>query len=105
MKPALTKKLMRTLPTLTEVVDAAPAPIAPVDAAAREQDALVERVLRQLEPTLEAQVEMQLQKAISGLVHEQVQLLLPRIRQKVDAAVRKAVTQAVATELTPPPGG
>lgn len=105
MKPALSKKLMRSLPTLTEVVDAPPLPAAPVAARGEDEAALVERVLRQLEPVLEAQVEMQLQKAISELVHEQVQLLLPRIRQKVDAAARKAVAQAISAELKPPAPG
>jgi hypothetical protein len=94
---------MRSLPTLTEVVDAPPLPSAPAPAGDHDQAVLVERLLKQLEPVLEAQVEMQLQRAISDLVREQVQLLQPRIRQKVDAAARKAVTQAVAAELKLPP--
>jgi len=102
VKPALSKKLMRSLPTLTEVVDAPTLPSAP-GAAGQDEAALVERVLKQLEPVLEAQVETQLQRAISDLVREQVALLQPRIRQKVDAAARKAVTQAVAAELKLPP--
>ena len=107
MKPALPKKIMRALPTLTEVVDASKQQAASAALASADLDeaVLVERILRQIEPRLEAQVEVQLQKAISELVHEQVQLLQTRIRAKVDAAVRKAVTQAVSEELQGPAGG
>ena len=93
---ALTKKLLRTLPTLTEVVAAPPAdtvPSAPWDDADVEA-ALIERVLQRLELTLDAQV----QGVINDVLQEQMRELAPRIRQRVDAAVRKAVTQAVASE-------
>ena len=92
MPPALSKKLMRSLPTLTEVVDV------PVAAAAQapglDEDALARRVLQRLEQTLDEQV----RKVVADALQEQMKELAPRIRQRVDNAVRKAVTQAVAAE-------
>lgn len=106
MKPALSKKLMRSLPTLTEVVEAQPLAAVPRSEGAAadspsnpEEDALVERVLQRLELSLEAQV----QKVVADALQEQMKELAPRIRQRVDNAVRKAVTQAVAGELKLPP--
>jgi len=92
---ALSKKLLRTLPTLTEVVDV---PVLPAAAAGDPDEALIERVLMRLELTLDAQV----QKVVADALQEQMKDLAPRIRQRVDNAVRKAVTQAVAAEIKPP---
>jgi len=93
--PALSKKLLRTLPTLTEVVDV---PAQPMAASGDFEEALIERVLQRLELTLDAQV----QKVVADALQEQMKDLAPRIRQRVDNAVRKAVTQAVAAETKPP---
>lgn len=96
--PALPKKLMRSLPTLTEVVDSPAA--APVTAAATnlDEEALMHRVLQRLELTLDEQI----RQVVTAALEEQMKELAPRIRQRVDNAVRKAVTQAVAGELKPP---
>lgn len=99
MKPALSKKLMRSLPTLTEVVEAPPLTEVTPESSSPEEDALVERVLQRLELTLDAQV----QKVVADALQEQMKELAPRIRQRVDNAVRKAVQQAVAGELKLPP--
>lgn len=97
-KPALSKKLLRALPTLTEVV-ATPAPPAALPAPAMsEEDALVERVLRRLEASLEVRI----QNAVAAALEEKTKDLGPRIRQRVDYAVRKALTQALADEGGPP---
>lgn len=96
--PALSKKLMRSLPTLTEVVDVpAPAAIA-APQAGLDEEALVQRVLQRLEQTLDEQV----RKVVADALQDQMKELAPRIRQRVDNAVRKAVTQAVAAETRPP---
>lgn len=95
---ALSKKLLRTLPTLTEVVDVPAQPTAA--AAADPEEALIERVLQRLELTLDAQV----QKVVADALQEQMKDLAPRIRQRVDNAVRKAVTQALAEETKPAAG-
>jgi hypothetical protein len=92
---ALSKKLLRTLPTLTEVVDV---PAQPTAASGDPEEALIERVLMRLELTLDAQV----QKVVADALQEQMKDLAPRIRQRVDNAVRKAVIQAVAAETKPP---
>lgn len=97
---SLSKKLMRSLPTLTEVVQAqAPAAAAPVAAGVLDDEALTQRVLQRLELTLDDQV----RQVVAAVLDEQMKELAPRIRQRVDAAVRKAVTQAVAGELKLPP--
>ncbi|MDE2617551.1 MAG: hypothetical protein KGL73_11095 [Burkholderiales bacterium] len=98
--PALTKKLLRTLPTLTEVVDVPPLAAAVPGASGDLEEALVRRVLQRLEPTLDAQV----QKVVADALQEQMKDLAPRIRQRVDNAVRKAVTLAVAAESELPAG-
>lgn len=95
--PALSKKLLRTLPTLTEVVDV---PAQPMAASGDLEEALIERVLMRLELTLDAQV----QKVVADALQEQMKDLAPRIRQRVDNAVRKAVTQALAAETRPSAG-
>ena len=99
MPPALSKKILRSLPTLTEVVNtAAAAPAASASPATLDEEALVHRVLQHLELTLDEQV----RQVVASALEEQMKELAPRIRQRVDNAVRKAVTQAVAGELKPP---
>lgn len=104
MKPPLSKKLLRSLPTLTEVVGspvsaAASQPASLVASAepATAEDELVARVLQRLETTLEEQI----RKAVAEALEEQMKDLAPRIRQRVDNAVRKAM----AGELKPAPTG
>lgn len=98
--PALPKKLLRSLPTLTEVVDAAAVPPAVAGPGpVADEEALVQRVLERLESTLEEQV----RQVVASALEDQMKELAPRIRQRVDNAVRKAVTQAVAGELKVPP--
>lgn len=97
-KPALSKKLLRSLPTLTEVVATPSPPAAAAEPGALDEEALVERVRQRLELSLEVQI----RKAVAAALEEQMKELAPRIRQRVDYAVRKAVTQAVAVELQPP---
>lgn len=94
-KPSLSKRLLRSLPTLTEVVATPPAPAVPGQI---DEEALVERVRQRLEQTLQAQI----QAAVAAALEAQMKELGPRIRQRVDYAVRKVVTQAVAAELQAP---
>lgn len=98
---ALSKKIMRSLPTLTEVVQAQVPAASPTTAGgtALDEEALMQRVLQRLELTLDEQV----RQVVAAVLDEQMKELAPRIRQRVDAAVRKAVTQAVAGELKLPP--
>ena len=96
--PALPKKLMRSLPTLTEVVDVAVAPPAADAVGDLDEEELMHRVLQRLELTLDDLV----RQVVASALEEQMKELAPRIRQRVDNAVRKAVTQAVAGERKPP---
>ncbi len=95
MKPPLSKKLMRSLPTLTEVVAGPPAPPAAAVPSSAE-DAIVERVLQRLEGTLEEQI----RKAVAEALEVQMKDLAPRIRQRVDSAVRKAMAGELKPEST-----
>jgi hypothetical protein len=101
--PALSKKLLRSLPTLTEVVAAPPPETIPATTwdTADAEEALIERVLQRVELSLDVQV----QSAIQAVLQEQMRDLAPRIRQRVDAAVRKAVSQALDSERKASGGG
>ena len=103
MKPTLSRKLLRSLPTLTEVVAAPPTVAAPQPAAtssaagpASAEDALIERVLQRLEGTLDAQI----RQAVAEALEVQMKDLAPRIRQRVDSAVRKALAGESKSEST-----
>jgi hypothetical protein len=94
------KNLPRFLPTLTEVVrpvatgtETTPSPqtTSPMPAA----EALVERVMQRLTPTLETR----LRAVVTALVQEQVSALEPYLWQEVDQALRQQVAEAVALEL------
>lgn len=91
----------RFLPTLTEVVTPADAvrfgPVA-AQAPGRPQPdaaAIVERVMRQLEPALEAR----LRELIASLVDQHFRALEPHLMQEAEQAMRASVAQAVAAEL------
>jgi hypothetical protein len=95
----LSKKLMRTLPTLTEVV-AAPGTVA-VSAApvAAEPSAFDEEVLiQQVQARLELSLDLRIQHAVDRIVREQLHEMEPQIRARVDAEVREAVAQAISEE-------
>ncbi len=94
---------MRSLPTLTEVVAAPPPVAAPQPATASgtagpasAEDVLVERVLQRLEGTLDAQI----RQAVAEALEVQMKDLAPRIRQRVDSAVRKALAGESKSEPT-----
>jgi hypothetical protein len=86
----------RFVPTLTEVVQnkaAAPAP-APEPLFMEEQ--LVHRVLQRVDLVLERR----LRETIATVVLEHTQALAPQLRDRIELAVRDAVTQALADEIT-----
>ena len=97
--PAISKKLLRSLPTLTEVV-AVPVLSTPVYETAlqpsmSDTEAVVERVMQRLGVSLEDRV----RHVIDSLVQEHMREIEPRLRQKVGVAVRAAVSKAVTAEL------
>jgi hypothetical protein len=83
----------RYVPTLTEVVQSGPAPLAPAPALSQEQ--LAQRVLQRVDVVLERR----LREAIAGVVLEQTAALVPVLRERLETVVREAVAEAVADEM------
>jgi hypothetical protein len=81
------------VPTLTEVVQQKAAP-QPDPLFLEEQ--LVHRVLQRVDLVLERR----LREAIATVVLEQTQTLAPQLRERIEFAVRDAVTQALADEVS-----
>jgi hypothetical protein len=100
----------RFVPTLTEVVRPATAPVpatetplmAAVDSAAIE-DQLVQRVLQRVDLILERR----LREALGQLILEHTERLAPQLREEIESVVRQSVNHAFAQELEnekKPPG-
>jgi hypothetical protein len=86
----------RLVPTLTQVVQAAPLPERGIpELSAEMQEELVMRVMQRLDVALE----QQLPAAISHIVLEHMQLLGPSLWAEVSRVVQQSVVQAVAQEL------
>ncbi len=83
----------RFVPTLTEVVE----PPAPPVSAHWEgiEEPVVQRILQRVDLALERRM----RTALAQLVQEQVQAMMPRLRDEIEALVRQAVNDAVAQEL------
>jgi hypothetical protein len=86
----------RYVPTLTEVVKAAPASAAvAAPAAGLSQDQLIHRVMQRVDVTLERR----LREAIAATVLEQTRAIGPLLREEIEQVVRQTVSQAFAEEL------
>ena len=91
-----TPRAGRFVPTLTQVVHAAPSAAKDLPELSREmQVELVMRVMQRLDLALE----QKLPAAISALVQQHMQALGPRLWEEVGAVVQQSVAQAVAQEL------
>lgn len=87
----------RFVPTLTEVVHtapAAPAADAPV-LPPLSQEQLAQRVLRRVDLMLDRR----LREALATVIVEQTNALAPLLRERLEAAVREIVADAVAEEM------
>lgn len=99
--PAIPKKLLRSLPTLTEVVSVPPvlsdrvAAAAPPSETLPDTEAIIERVMQRLDLSLESHV----REVVESVVQEQLREVQARLKQKVAVAVRQTVAKAVAAEL------
>lgn len=82
----------RFLPTLTEVVHPLTPRVPEFDS-----DALVARLLQRVTPVMEEQ----LMVTLKSLMQEQLELMSSRMHIEVEAAVRKAVEQALAENHSP----
>jgi hypothetical protein len=98
--PAIPKKLLRSLPTLTEVVtvpvlsdhaaqnaDAPSTETMTYAGTDNDTDAIIDGVMLRLDLSLQTHV----QAVIEKLVQEHIREIEPRLKQKVTVAVRQAV--------------
>ncbi|MDB5751615.1 MAG: hypothetical protein JWP65_2036 [Ramlibacter sp.] len=83
----------RFVPTLTEVVQGAPASSAALPTVSHEQ--IAQRVLQRVDLALDGRV----REAIATVVLEQTNALGPLLRERLEAVVREVVAAAVAEEL------
>lgn len=83
----------RFVPTLTEVVQGAPASPAGLPGLSHEQ--IAQRVLQRVDLALDRRV----REAIATVVLEQTNALAPLLRERLEAVVREVVATAVAEEL------
>ena len=99
MSPPADRVPPRFVPTLTEVVAAAPPPtVGPTAFQARWRDLeepLVQRILQRVDLALERRM----REALARVVLEQTQALMPKLRDEIESVVRQAVNDAVAQEL------
>lgn len=85
----------RFVPTLTEIVATPPSGPSPVPAApAVSEEQIVQRVMQRVDLTLDKRI----REAIATVVLEQARNAGPALREKVEAAVRQAVADALAEE-------
>jgi hypothetical protein len=100
---SLTKKQMRSLPTLTEVVDTSLAkPTDPLlQPGAPEIEVIVERVMQRLDLSLPGYI----REVVEALVLTHIQEVEPRLKQKVSIAVRQAVAKTVVAVIKDQPNG
>jgi hypothetical protein len=100
----------RFVPTLTEVVQPATAPVsagetppvAALDSAGIEEQ-LIQRVLQRLDLILERR----LREALGQLILEHTERLAPQLKEEIESVVRQSVSHAFAQELEndkKPPG-
>lgn len=83
----------RFVPTLTEVVQSGPAPLAPTPGVSQEQ--LAHRVLQRVDMVLERR----LREEIATVVLEQTSALVPLLRERLEDLVREIVADAIADEM------
>jgi hypothetical protein len=86
----------RFVPTLTAVIE--PGPADDPDAGSIE-----DRVLRRLMAQLDTELETRLGDAVAAAVEAQLDVMVPRLRRDMEAALRALVTEAVRRELAENP--
>ena len=83
----------RFVPTLTEVVQSGPVPLAPTPTVS--PDLLAQRVLQRVDLALDRR----LREEIATLVLEQTSALVPLLRERLESVVREVVADALADEM------
>jgi hypothetical protein len=84
----------RFVPTLTEVVQSGPVPLAPATPSVS-QEHLALRVLQRVDLALDRR----LREEIATVILEQTSALLPLLRARLETVVREVVAEAVAEEM------
>ena len=84
----------RFVPTLTEVVQSGPVPLAPA-APQVSQEQLALRVLQRVDLALDRR----LREDSATVILEQTSALLPLLRERLETVVREVVAEAVAEEM------
>ena len=90
-----TRQPPRFVPTLTEVVQSGPAPLAPAAGPVLSQDQLAQRVLQRVDLSLERR----LREAMAGAILQQTEALVPLLRERLEQVVRDLVAEALAEEM------
>ena len=85
----------RFVPTLTEVVQSGPAPLAPASGPLPSGDQIAQRVLQRVDLALDRR----LREAMATVILEHTEALAPLLRERLDAVVRQVVADAVAEEM------
>lgn len=85
----------RFVPTLTEVVQTGPAPLAPAGGPAPSADQIAQRVLQRVDLSLDKRLREEMAKVI--LEHSED--LAALLRERLEAVVRQLVADAVADEI------
>lgn len=85
----------RYVPTLTEVVQTGPAPLAGGSASSLSQEQLAQRVLQRVEAALDRRM----REIIATVVLEQTNALMPAVRERLEQVVREMVAQALSEEM------
>lgn len=85
----------RYVPTLTEVVQTSPTPLAGGALSSLSQEQLAQRVLQRVEVALDRRM----REIIATVVLEQTNALMPAVRERLEQVVREMVAQALADEM------
>ena len=85
----------RFVPTLTEVVQTGPAPLAPAAGPAPSADQIAQRVLQRVDLSLDRK----LRETMATVILEHSEGLAALLRERLEAVVRQVVADAVADEM------
>jgi hypothetical protein len=85
----------RFVPTLTEVVQSGPAPLAPAGGPMPSADQIAQRVLQRVDLALDRR----LREALATVILQHSEALAPLLRERLEDVVRQVVADAVAEEM------
>jgi hypothetical protein len=95
-EPIPTRTPPRFVPTLTSVIEAGPADTT-------DADPMEERILQRLMAQIDGQLETRLGDAVAAAVEAQLDVMVPRLRRDMQAALRVLIGEAMARELAENP--